>query len=222
MSDQHARDRIISAAGPIFADKGFQSATIRDICDQAGANVAAVNYYFGDKEHLYLETVKAARVSRVEEAPLPDWTASTPTQEKLADFVRTIATRMVGLQEAPWQVRLMMRELLQPTSACKDLIRDYFRPHFELLLGIVDEVLPTDTPKHRREQIAYSIIGQCVFYRLSSSVVRLMVGDEDLGKHYTIEQIADHVARFSTAALGLSQPLSQPSTTNADITPASG
>ena len=42
------RDKLIEAAGHVFAERGYRAATIRDICRRAGANVAAVNYTFGD------------------------------------------------------------------------------------------------------------------------------------------------------------------------------
>ena len=45
--------KLLEAAGEEFADKGFEKATIRGICELAGANIAAVNYHFGDKEQLY-------------------------------------------------------------------------------------------------------------------------------------------------------------------------
>ena len=53
-------ERLMEAAGWVFAEKGFRNATIRDICKRAGANIAAVNYHFGDKEHLYIEVIKYA------------------------------------------------------------------------------------------------------------------------------------------------------------------
>ena len=51
------KTRLLEAAGEEFADKGFEGATVRVICDRAGVNLAAVNYHFGDKEHLYVQAL---------------------------------------------------------------------------------------------------------------------------------------------------------------------
>jgi AcrR family transcriptional regulator len=196
------RSQIIEAAGPIFAEKGFQAATIREICQAAGANLASVNYYFRDKERLYHETVIRASEMRREEVPLPQWSPQTPPQERLRGFIRTIIERMVVMRAAPWQVKLMNREILQPTEACRDLIRAYFRPHFEMLLAILDELLPADTPLHTRTQLGFSVVSQCLFYRLCGESVAMMVGEAELAAHYQADQLAAHIARVSLAALG--------------------
>ena len=118
------RSRILNAAGPVFADKGFQATTVREICQKAKVNLASVNYHFGDKERLYIETVKRAHQLRAQQIPHPQWPEGTVAQTKLAGFIHTMMTRMVGVQEAPWQTRLMTREVLNPTAACIELVRD--------------------------------------------------------------------------------------------------
>src|SRR6516164_2523355 len=86
-SADEPRQRLLEAAGEIFAAKGFEGATVRDICKRAGANIAAVNYYFRDKERLYIEAVKHAACIEPEEVHLA-WPPNTPAAVKLRDFIR--------------------------------------------------------------------------------------------------------------------------------------
>jgi AcrR family transcriptional regulator len=203
------RQRILAAAGPVFAEKGFQAATVREICQAAEVNLASINYYFGDKERLYIETVKQAHCSRAEVAALPEWPPGTPPEQKLRDFISTMLTRMIGVPVAPWQNELLMRETVEPTQACRELVQEGFRPHFEVLLGILDEVLPAKTPRHKRQQIALSVIGQCLHYHVGRGVIPLLVHPDDLPEKYAPRQLAEHIAGFTLAALGLAPALAQ-------------
>ena len=136
-SGEDPRERLLAAAGKEFAEHGFESATVRDICLAAGVNVAAVNYYFGDKERLYIESVKHAHESRVKQVPLPESPPGRPPTDRLHDFIDNFLERMLGLGRPRWQAKLMLREMLQPTDACRELVEDYIRPHFELLVSIL-------------------------------------------------------------------------------------
>ncbi len=204
------RVRILAAAGREFAEWGYESATVRDICTAAGVNLAAVNYYFGDKRRLYIESVKHAHEERLRQVPQPDWPPGTPPRDKLRDFVGTMLERMLGAGQPPWQVRLMMREVLQPTEACRELVEDYIRPHFGILVGVIDELAGGTLPEAELRRVGLAIIGQCFLYRAAGDVVAMLVPADELRGLHTPRAIADHVTRYALAALGQGEPLAGP------------
>jgi len=208
MGKDGAKTKILEAAGPVFAEKGFQAATVREICKAAGMNLASINYYFGDKQRLYVEAVKYAHQPPGEEIEPPAWSPGTPPEQKLKDFVLATLRRMLGVK-ANWQRQLMMREILKPTSACKELVESHFRGRFDVLLGILDEMLPADTPLHKRHQIGFGILGQCLHYRVAGEIVTMLVGEEESAEHYSPEELAETISQVALAALGLGPTLSE-------------
>lgn len=52
------REQIIDTAMQLFAERGFEGTSIRDIAEKASVNVAMVNYYFGTKEKLFEKIVE--------------------------------------------------------------------------------------------------------------------------------------------------------------------
>jgi len=54
----NTKERILGAAEQLFADRGFPVTSMRDITQEAGVNLAAVNYHFGSKEALLIAVVK--------------------------------------------------------------------------------------------------------------------------------------------------------------------
>ncbi len=201
MSSDAIRNQILAAAGPVFAERGFRGATVRDICAAAGVNLAAVNYYFGDKKQLYIETVRHAHQLRSEQVPMPQWSADAAPREKLHGFVVTLLRRMLGEKKTPWASRIMLREIQQPTAACRTLVEDYFRPQFDLLLSILAEIVPSELDLPRRHQLAFSIIGQCFFYRAASEVVPMLISKKEIKAHFSVDQLAEHICQLTYAGL---------------------
>ena len=195
------RQRIIDSAGELFAERGFDTTTVRDICQAADANVAAVNYYFGDKQRLYVEAVVRAHRWRMERVKLPEWSQDTPPETKLADFIRTFIRRVRSGPGDTWHTKLIMREIGNPTAACAELVQSSIRPQFEILIAILRELLPQESDDQERLQLtAFSIVGQCLFYHFADPVIRNLMSSEQYSQ-LEIDKLADHIAQFSLAAL---------------------
>ncbi len=203
------RTRLLEAAGEVFAERGFQAATVREICGRAEANLAAVNYYFGDKQRLYLDVVAYAHRG-LSAQPVPHFPPGTPPAEKLRRFVEQTLVNLEQDKQCPeWGRRLMMREMAEPTEACAAVVDAFVRPKAEALRQILGELLPPETSLAQRHLIAFSIVGQCLFHRLHRPVAAILVG-EDLYRSFDVARVADHITRFSLAALGLGPPVVGP------------
>jgi AcrR family transcriptional regulator len=194
------RRQILEAAGEVFAERGYQDATVREICHRAAVNVAAVNYYFGEKQRLYIEAVKHARALIEQRMPLPQWTADTAPEEKLEQFIATFLGRLLSPETAAWQTRLLTREIIEPTQACVEMAQESFRPFFGVLVQILRELLPPATPDHRLHQTGLSIVAQCVFYRAHGSIVEIMIDEEERRQFYDLPSLVAHITRFSLDA----------------------
>lgn len=194
------RRRLIDAAGNVFAEKGFPSATVREICQLADANIAAVNYHFGDKEKLYIETVRQAQCAQMEFAPLPDWPPGTRAEVRLKDFIRTFLVRTLESERPSWHRALMLREMAHPTIACSAIVHDSIRPMAEVLGEILGELLPPELDLPQRHLIGFSIVGQCLFHYVHRPITSELVGQEEFDS-YSVDVLADHIFRFSLASL---------------------
>jgi AcrR family transcriptional regulator len=198
------RERIVEAAGRMFAERGFEGTTVRDICQRAEANIAAVNYYFGDKQRLYVEAVIRAHRWRMERATLPVWDEHTPAEEKLADFISTFLRRIRTGPENTWHTRLIMREMMNPHEACAELVQSSIRPQFEILQRILRELLPAETSKEALQLIAFSVVGQCLFYHFADPVIRNLLSRKEY-ESYDVDKLAEHIREFSLAAISNQQ-----------------
>lgn len=197
-SQDDTRQRVLEAAGRIFADKGFEGTTVREICARAGANQAAVNYHFRDKESLYFEAVQHAHC--VGDESIPNWEPTTPPELKLRQFIEGMLQHLLDPSRPDWHAQLMMRELSHPSDACVKLVDAYIRPKADLLGAILAEILPAETSLRLQHLMGFSVVGQCLFYRVHRPIARLLVGEEEFDG-YDVPLLAEHITRFSLAGL---------------------
>src|SRR3954454_1917332 len=199
--------RLLEAAGEEFAEKGFELARVRSICERAGANLAAINYHFGDKEQLYVEVLREAHRCGLElEDPAIDLTLPAP--ERLRGFIHRFLGRLLLVNHPEgWQHRLMMREMLSPTPFSEVLIRETIRPRFEAMKRIMAEICP-EADERRLNVLSFSVIGQCLHYKMARRVTERLIGVEGY-RALDLEYLTDHICAFCLAALGLGPTLNR-------------
>ena len=93
--------KLVEAAERLFAEKGFDAVSVRDITQAAGGNVAAVNYHFGSRDGLvalvmnrYMAPVNEERLARLESAERNWGSKPVPVEEVLDAFVRPLITQI--------------------------------------------------------------------------------------------------------------------------------
>ena len=191
------RQRLLEAAGEVFAEDGFRKATIQRICARAGANIAAAHYHFGDKQRLYAAVIDYS--DRLAISPLPATTTTGAPEERLRKHLVSFLGRLLDRGRPAWHGRLMAREMMDPTSALDRLVRTKIRANHEQLAAIVRDLLGPDANDGTVRRCVLSVVGQCMFYRHSAPVIARLY--PDLVPAEEIDRIADHITRFSVTAI---------------------
>ncbi len=199
-ASEQTRARLLDAAREVFSQRGFQGATVREICRRAEANGAAVNYHFGSKDGLLAEALNFAPLAELQKA-----NANECPEVRLRLFIRGFMLMMLDEKNPSSQCRIMARELADPTPALDKIVREAIAPLHEFLGKLVREILDDDAAGNdigaaELRRCVYSILGQCVFYRHSHPVLQRLDHSLPYDRN-EIEAIADHIAEFSLSGI---------------------
>lgn len=205
-TSNETRQRLLEAAGEVFARQGFRNATIREICRRARANLAAVNYHFGDKDRLYLAVLVDAHTRAREKYPLFSGDSEDiPPALRLRAFIHDLMFSLVDEGMPAWCSKLMAREMIEPTTALDTLVEKMLRPMAEKLRAIVRELLGAGVTDDQVRYCQLSIVSQCVHYRHARPVIQRLFPQQNF-EAVDIQALVDHITRFSLIALkGLAQ-----------------
>lgn len=197
--DRETRDRLLKAGTRLFADRGFKHVTVREICRAARANVAAVNYHFGDKLALYREIVQSAidRMRTTNEAARRAGDGQS-AEEQLRRYIVTFNRRLLGSGDDELQ-RVIAREMHDPTPALDALVEQGIRPRIESLLTLVSAVLHCERTDPRALRCVASIQAQSIAYLPNAIADR--VGMRARLTAAQVNAVAEHIANFSLAGI---------------------
>jgi len=190
------RERLIEAARELFAQDGFDAASVRDITARAHANLGAITYHFGSKEALYHTVIERFAT------PLADRIAATSVEPRPA--LERLATAMWIFMDHIWQhpemPRLILRELASDRPLPEPVAR-VIRRNTESFSRMIAEGQADGSIRPGQPQLfAMSIAGQPLFLALASRAIRQVIGT-DPGDPAIRTLIAEHVIANMRAAL---------------------
>jgi AcrR family transcriptional regulator len=194
---EDTRSRLLEVAGELFADVGYQKATVREICRRAGTNIAAVNYHFGDKLGLYSEVI----ASVLGWAKQYGWSQPAgPPEEQIRAFVGTYLYGLFGGGMPSWGPRLVMREMGQAGPVLNRVIDEVTRPVEKRLRSAVAAMMKRPADDDRVRLCVQSLVGQCLHYQHARAVIQEL-WPEFWKKPGRIDELVDHISLFTLAGI---------------------
>lgn len=164
---EYTRQSIIKAAVDLFAEKGFEGTSVREIVAKARVNQAAINYHFKGKDGLYLEVLKMAFAKMTEHAGFDaENLRSLSREEALRSFVYQQLRPLLSRDEMSRYIRMFAWESAHPTKVFRKFIATNSISYLTTAVDLVCRFLPAGTKKRTALCGAIWLMGQCgVFVR---------------------------------------------------------
>jgi AcrR family transcriptional regulator len=196
------RAQLLETAGELFAERGLDGVTGKEICARAGANAAAINYHFGGMEGLHAAVLESARDRFVSQDALSAALAQAGSlEERVAAFARVALRALLGDAKSSWGLRLISRELTSPSSAGASLLAATAKPRLALFRSMVCAVtgLPDEHPAVSRCCLCLMAPMQ-VLMIADREMLRRVFPDLDLSPD-GVEPLVEHLVRYALAGL---------------------
>lgn len=155
-----SRARLLEQGIKLFAQQGFERTTVLQISRVAQTNVAAVNYYFGSKEKLYVECWRESHQKLLVEHPLDGGIpADAPAEVRLRGQIEALVFR--SLDEGSYSLDIANQELTNPTGLIRDIKKQAMKELREMLSVVIQEILGPKSTELDVQFCARSIMAQC-------------------------------------------------------------
>jgi AcrR family transcriptional regulator len=194
------RQRLLEAAGELFAEKGFRLAATREICRKAGSDIAAIHYHFGNKEKLY-EAVLRYADSLLSDA-VPDFAASPQRsrEARLRDMIEWVLIQCFAQGQPGWRWKFIEHATVELTPSLEAFFKSRILPMYDALDSLCREFLGPGASKLQVRFATRSILGQCFYYRHFRALISATEGSEMFSQE-GLHELTDHIVRFSIAGL---------------------
>lgn len=198
-----AKRRLLLAALNQIGEKGYETASTREISDEAGQNVAAIAYYFGSKEKLYAEVLGGignyliSLMGPISEETRERLDSGTLDPAGATNLLKRVLNLLLGRQlegQDFTKIRLvMMREQAAPSASFEILYQNSIRPLQEIFCRLLAVAIGGEPDSPELMLRSHAIFGQVVVFTVARATILRRLGIERFEPHHVamISRILD-------------------------------
>ncbi|HEY9511743.1 MAG TPA: TetR/AcrR family transcriptional regulator [Rhodanobacter sp.] len=194
------KDRILGAAEALFARRGFDGASLRQLTTAAGVNLAAVNYHFGSKEKLveqvFRRRLDALNARRLEALAKVEGRADTTLEDVLAAYIRPALELSHDDNGA-----LFMRVLARAFAEHDDRLRQFLSENYGHVMRQFTAEFARLLPQLGKRELYWRIDLVTGALTHAMSGFGMIQRPKDVSERAHREQTAQHLIRFAVAGL---------------------
>jgi AcrR family transcriptional regulator len=197
------RERILTVACEVFADKGYHDATVEDICTRAKTNIAAINYHFGSKDQLYAQVWRRAfDEANTAYPPEGGLSSDAPAEDRLRGTIHSLVGRAVNPGRIGHAGKLLLQEIVHPTDVIEHVKHDALGPMQQRMKALMRELLGPEATDEQLLLCAMSVVHQCMTIGIHLFTGRMPPHARlDMPSEELVEILTDHIDRFSLAGI---------------------
>jgi len=191
MAVDDPRKRLIETGLDLFGKYSFDGASTRMLAEGAQVNLAAITYYFGGKDGLYLAVADyiveeinglvGPCLVKAREAAEREGLSREQGIEILCELVEFFITLLLGRPGPEKWLSFIVREQLCPTEAFGILYEGFMRPMYQALFGLVARIMGEGPEDQEVKLRVIAILGQIQIFHISPSAVKRTLGWESYG-----------------------------------------
>ena len=203
-SDKRVQDRLLDAAEELFGEHGFNNTSVRKIAAEAGCNLAAVNYYFGSKDKLYIEVwrrhllIMRERIIVSINKVMSENAKETYLDDLLKSFATAFLEPIKDKSKAYRLIKLMDHEMVEPHLPKNMFLEEMIMPTFNAMQNALVKIYP-GLDKSKVPFLLFSIIGQLVHLIRVQTLFDQSYPIQLPG--FDLDEAVNHIVKFSAAGI---------------------
>ena len=212
-----SKEALLAAAETLFSERGYEGVSTRELADTAGVNLGAIQYHFGSKGKLFIETVHRMMRRSACACGSSLIPAKVTTPENAADHIGKLIKEFMSYllrPRGPQGCRVMFRETFTRMSndhemfqaLVSSVVNEFTRPSHQSLVEVLRVLLRGRHIHHNIHASALSIVGQCFFYATHQPFIERLL-NHSIVESPQFDTFVDHIVQFSLRALGCEDSL---------------